>query len=103
MTPYPTDVVTPCQILYGRLSGNDTPNQCCVHAAYQLVGAGLARFYPDSDGEIMMRGTPTSTPSDEEGLELLKQGSTMKGPITDMILQQLMAFALAKLQEWLKR
>jgi hypothetical protein len=105
LTPYPTDLNEPADILLAKMSGEDVPLGCCVHAAYQIQGVTLSNLFPD-DHEHVMRssGEEVAVPSDEKAKELLQQCKSdagVRGPIADMIMKQLLAFVMAKLNEWL--
>ncbi len=68
----------------------------------------LGRLYPDTDTAVAMKAVEACPcPTDEEAKQILESVSgakaTVGGPISDMILQQLLAFVLTKLQEWLKK
>lgn len=107
LNPYPTDISEPSGILLSKLGGQDVPLPCLVHAAYQLVGVCLSQLLPDTAETTtgmhakakLLASCPR--PSDEEAKAALTEAKAMHGPVTDLILKQLLAFAMAKLQEWL--
>lgn len=114
LAPYPTELEAPASVLYGHLSGDGSSRAHGVHAAYEIVGAGLGRFYPDPEGGASaprsvsgLKKVPLDV-SHEDGMAALKNlagdgstGTTMKGALTDQLLQLAFAFAMKKLQEWL--
>lgn len=103
---YPTDLATPAGLLFKKFSGEDVPINCCIHAAVQIECVAVSTLYPDEhvEHETVQSMKAVKCPSDKEAKELLEQvSSNQEGPITDMILKQLLAFAIAKLNEWLSK
>lgn len=103
LQPYPTDLNEPCNLLLQKLNGQEVDINCCIHAAYQVAGVALGHLFPDEHDHAPVASSmaTVNAPSDEEAKGLLEQATVKTGPLTDMLLQQLLAFALKKLQEWL--
>lgn len=106
LLPYPTDISEPASILLKKLSGEEVGHNCCIHAAYQIQGVALGQLFPDDHdhSESVSKGVQSvKAPNDEEAKALLEDATKKRGPIADMILKQLLAFAIAKLNEWLNK
>lgn len=102
--PYPTDLSTPAEILLGSMTGGEVDRNCMIHAAVQIQCVAVGHLFPD-DHEPQPMGSmkDVAVPSDEEVKGLLKEATTKKGPITDMLLQQLLVWVIAKINEWLSK
>jgi hypothetical protein len=106
LQPYPGDMGEPARILLDKLNGGDVDRNCCIHAAYQIQGVALASIFPDDDhdtvGARSVEGIgSTQVPSNEKAKEILTEATAMRGPLSDLFMKQLLAFVMAKLQEWL--
>jgi hypothetical protein len=106
LDPYPTDLAGPSQVFLDAMSGEDVPTNCLIHAAYNGAGAVMGQMFPDDAHETkakkaMAAAAKTECPDEEKAKELLEKATQKRGPISDMILKQLLAFFMAKINEWL--
>lgn len=106
LQPYPTDLGEPSKILLSKLNGEEVDRNCCIHAAAQVMGVCLGNIFPDDDpavsGARSVEGIgSTQVPSNEKAKEILTEATAMRGPLSDLLMKQLLAFVMAKLQEWL--
>jgi hypothetical protein len=100
LQPYPTDLAEPAKVLLSHMDGDEVSHNCCVHAAYQIQGVVFGKLFPEGhDHSEGMRSVSVETPNEEEGKRLLEECTKTRGPITDMILQQLLAFVWKWLQD----
>jgi hypothetical protein len=105
LQPYPNDMGEPARILLDKLNGGDVDRNCCIHAAYQIQGVTLASIFPDDHEDVGARSSvgigEIQVPSNEKAKEILTEATAMRGPLSDLLMKQLLAFVLVKLQEWL--
>lgn len=104
--PYPTDLGTPAGILLSSLNGeSEVDRNCMIHAAVQIQCVAMGHLFPDDHTRDPVGSVPVTAevPSDEEAKGLLQEATMKRGPITDMILQKLLAWAISKINEWLNK
>ena len=82
LTPYPTDLNTPCQVLLSKFTASPASAKEMVHASYQIVGVGLGNAVPDG-GAGGMKGL--ACPSDDECKKALEDACKMHGAFGDWI------------------
>lgn len=124
LVPYPSQFSESVQLLYGHVSGGSVTRNTAIHAAYQIVGVGLGKFVPDPDSGSPTVGADSDCtfacgPEDcvvcddetcccdkvtekkgKEALRKIAEEKGVRGPISALILQQIMAYALQLLMQW---
>lgn len=132
LNPYPTDISEPANILLQHFRSKDVPTATLAHAAYQTVGVVLGKSMPDNGiapvaaaarkgaGNVAsgkgQRDVDASTEgegcckavacgSDAECCDVLEEACGKKGvrgPLSGLILQQILGIAFQILQDLLK-
>ena len=124
---YPSDMNEAADTLLTRATGGDVPLAKAIHASYHLQGCLFGVLYPDT--AVFAATGPGSSPAgcppeccpcpctEEEGQKALAcivshgkpakatrgagAGAVVGGPLSDLIMRQVLAYLMTLLQQWL--